>query len=315
MAISIHLISVPAEEVVTSRVIYLPEQGGELGRAPSCDIALPDQHKRISRVHGQITRNGKGYTIKNMGKNPLQLNDKPLTSNKDYPLSDGDIIKVENYSMLVSTFAHSTSTEEEPQHEEPSMSQPFSLNLEDEDADFLETVSLSPDIVEESPFSHKNVLSDDPFSSDPFEDIDAEKIDPNIELSGDAIPREDSRDPKQHEYLPVSEGKDTQIEASIDKLITITEKNQQYLRNPMLQHEVLFQALEQTIDQFLAELEPSQLEHQFNEYMSGSLFSSKEKRYWRIYRKHFKRRQDSGDFRRQFKALFMENMQKTREEK
>ena len=40
MSISVHMISVPAEEVVSSRVTYLPESGGSLGRSPSCDIAL-----------------------------------------------------------------------------------------------------------------------------------------------------------------------------------------------------------------------------------------------------------------------------------
>ncbi|MEF1262121.1 FHA domain-containing protein, partial [Vibrio harveyi] len=67
MAISIHLISVPSEEVVTSRVIYLPESGGQFGRSASCEVALPDQSKRISRIHGQIRLTETGYLVKSTG--------------------------------------------------------------------------------------------------------------------------------------------------------------------------------------------------------------------------------------------------------
>jgi predicted component of type VI protein secretion system len=76
----------------------------------------------------------------------------------------------------------------------------------------------------------------------------------------------------------------------------------------------LFDALDKTLDQFLNEFAPNQLENQFSEFVSGGFFSSKDKKYWKIYRKHFQHRQDNGDFRRQFKAMFMENMQKQSEE-
>ncbi|EDK28089.1 hypothetical protein VSWAT3_24164 [Vibrionales bacterium SWAT-3] len=115
--------------------------------------------------------------------------------------------------------------------------------------------------------------------------------------------------------MPVNIENNTRIEESIDKLITLTEKNQQYLQNPQLQQKALFDALEQTVDQFLNEFAPKQLESQFSEYVSSGIFSSKDKKYWKIYRKHFQHRQDNGDFRRQFKALFMENMQKQSEER
>ena len=91
MTISIHLISVPSDEVVTSRVVYLPKTGGEFGRATSCDISLPDQSKRISRVHGSIRLTDNGYSVKSTGQNSAVLNDKSMAKGKEYPLSDGDI--------------------------------------------------------------------------------------------------------------------------------------------------------------------------------------------------------------------------------
>ncbi|EGA70435.1 hypothetical protein VISI1226_00180 [Vibrio sinaloensis DSM 21326] len=311
MAVSIHLISVPTEEVVTSRVVYLPEQGGTFGRAPSCDISLPDQSKRISRTHGEIKLTDHGYTIKSTGQNNAQLNDKAIIKDKEYPLSDGDIVKVENYTMLVSTLTQSDSSPTS-KIEEDMFSQPFELNLNDDDTEFLDESTPQEAPSTESSFSHKNVLSDDPFASDPFEDLDEEVVAEHLEV--DEVEQTLYHQGSDLEYLPVEAQQNPQIEASIAKLISMTEKNQQYLQNPMLQHDALFAALEETVDQFLNEFAPTQLENQFSEYISGGMFTSKDKKYWKIYRKHFQHRQENGDFRRQFKALFMENMQKQREE-
>lgn len=311
MAVSIHLISVPTEEVVTSRVVYLPEQGGTFGRAPSCDISLPDQSKRISRTHGEIKLTDHGYTIKSTGQNNAQLNDKAIIKDKEYPLSDGDIVKVENYTMLVSTLTQSDSSPTS-KIEEDMFSQPFELNLNDDDTEFLDESTPQEAPSTESSFSHKNVLSDDPFASDPFEDLDEEVVAEHLEV--DEVDQTLYHQGSDLEYLPVEAQQNPQIEASIAKLISMTEKNQQYLQNPMLQHDALFATLEETVDQFLNEFAPTQLENQFSEYISGGMFTSKDKKYWKIYRKHFQHRQENGDFRRQFKALFMENMQKQREE-
>ncbi|MCK6265153.1 FHA domain-containing protein [Vibrio sp. ZSDE26] len=320
MTISVHLISIPDEEVVTSRVIYLPESGGEFGRSPSCDIALPDQSKRISRVHGRITLSNKGYIVSNQGKNQASLNDKPLISGKDYLLNDGDILVVEKYTMLVSTLMSSNSTSSIDDKDDTFNEPAFSLNLKDDDVDFLDQVSEPPAAKNNASFSQTNVLVDDPFSSDPFEDFSPEEIEPHIDVASQVEIDEVSHDEidastSDLEYLPIANNSGSpQLEETLNKLVSLTEKNQQYLRNPPLQHDALFEALEKTVDQFLNEFCPEQLEHQFSSYLSNGLFTSKEKKYWRIYTKHFEHRKDNGEFRRQFKALFMENMQKQGEE-
>lgn len=313
MAVSIHLISVPMDEVVASRVVYLPESGGTLGRAPACDICLPDQSKRISRTHGEVRLTEQGYVLISQGQNSALLNDKVMTRDKEYPLNDGDIIKVESYTMLVSTLVSTTSAPAK-QPVADAFSQPFELNLNDDDSEFLEQTEVPPTDDNRATFSHKNVLSDDPFASDPFEDLDNDEIVAHIEVD-DFEHGKTFEQPVDLEYLPVdAPSANTQLEASIEKLLTLSEKNQQYLQNPMLHHDALFDALEKTVDQFLNEFAPTELENQFSEYLSPGLFSSNEKKYWKIYRKHFQHRQQNGDFRRQFKALFLENMQKQREE-
>ncbi len=245
------------------------------------------------------------------------LNDKPLLRDKEYPLNDGDILKVENYTILISTLVNSKPEQKPAKVEDEPFTQNFTLELQEDDTDFLDTGNIDTEIKNESSFSQDHVLSDDPFESDPFEDIDKSKIEPNIETESfedvDSIETSSPFSPPESdsEYLPVNSmaARGTYLRESIDKLITMAEKNEQYLQNPQLQHEALFEALEKTVDQFLEHFAPRQLESQFNEYIGG-IFSSKEKKYWRIYRKHFKHRKENGDFQRQFKALFMENMQK-----
>ncbi|NOI71659.1 type VI secretion system-associated FHA domain protein [Vibrio owensii] len=311
MAISIHLISVPSEEVVTSRVIYLPESGGQFGRSASCEVALPDQSKRISRIHGQIRLTDTGYLVKSTGKNPARLNDKAMVRDKDYPLNDGDILKIESYSMLVSTLTSSKAPVEE--QSDDLFATKFDLQLED-NVDFLDEGDIVEPVKSEVHYSHQNVMSDDPFSSDPFEDIDDDELADHFEVDEVSKQQQAMERSTEIEYLPGDHLPTSELEASIEKLITITEKNQQYLRNPPLAHDALFDALDKTLEQFLNEFAPNQLENQFSEFVSGGLFSSKDKKYWKIYRKHFQHRQDNGDFRRQFKAMFMENMQKQSEE-
>ncbi|WP_341661459.1 FHA domain-containing protein [Vibrio sp.] len=312
MTISIHLISVPSDEVVTSRVIYLPEAGGEFGRSTSCDIALPDQSKRISRVHGSIRRTDLGYSVKSTGQNAASLNDKVMVREKDYPLNDGDILKVEGYTMLVSTLV-STKPAQEEDDDNPMFTEPFSLQIDNDDTDFLDEAPPSISNESKASFTQEGVLTDDPFAADPFEDLDDVLISQHIEK--DEPSSEQVHQTSDPELLPASTKPDTPIETSLEKILSITEKNQKYLANPTLHHELLFKTLDQTVDQFLNDFSPSQLERQFDDYISGGIFTSKEKKYWRIYRKHFQHRQENGDFRRQFKALFMENMQKNREEK
>ncbi|MGF1755132.1 FHA domain-containing protein, partial [Vibrio makurazakiensis] len=266
MSISVHMISIPAEEVVASRVTYLPEAGGSLGRSPSCDVALPDQSKNISRVHSEFSLTERGYVIKDVSNNGMSLNDKKLIRDKEYLVTDGDIIKVGSYTLLISLLNSPKAAAPETSDKDDSFLANFDLKLDDGDVDFLDDLpEVAPEKSKPS-FSSDNVLSDDPFTSDPFEDLDDDKIVPNVEIH-EIKSQAETVKPSDLEYFPVNVESNTKIEQSIDKLITLTEKNQQYLQNPQLQQKALFDALEQTVDQFLSQLAPTQLETQFSEYI------------------------------------------------
>ena len=311
MTISIHLISVPDEEVINSRVAYLPENGGSIGRATSCDIYLPDQSKRISRLHGEFKLTESGYSFVHRGKNTPQLNGKSMSKDKEYLLNDGDIISLEKYSMLVSTLIPNNGNMNSKSLDSNSEST-TTFNLVEDETDFLELDELPPEKSSTSSFFHKNILSDDPFASDPFGDLEDKDISPHIEIDDlKHSPRPGEQ--KGTEYLPVGGNlSNSHLERSLERLLNLTEK-QQALQSPMFDHDSLFDALELTVEQFLKQLAPRELENQFKDYLTGGVFSSKDKRYWRIYKKHFQHRQDNGDFHRQFKALFLENMRKQRE--
>jgi len=319
MTISIHLVSVPTEEVLPSRVVYLPEDGGTIGRATSCNIVLPDQSKRISRVHGEIVLQNSRYFVKDSSNNGISLNGQKLVKDRAYPLNDGDIVKVEGYTMLISTLnGNNKQQTDNIANEVDPFNDNFSLEMND-DLDFLEE-SPEVNVINEnensaSHFSSENVLSDDPFSADPFEDLEAEKVIPNKEEHHFDSFESATEQTQEVKFFPANADQNSHLNESIDKLLLLTEKNQQYLQNPQLQHEALFSALESTVEQFLNEFSPKNLENQFSEYIPSGLFVNKEKKYWRIYHKHFQHRLDNGDYRRQFKALFMENIQNQGEDK
>ena len=226
VTISIHLISVPSDEVVTSRVIYLPEAGGEFGRSASCDISLPDQSKRISRVHGSIRRTEVGYSVKSTGQNTASLNDKAMVRDKDYPLNDGDILKVESYTMLVSTLV-STKPPQDQDEDNTMFSEPFSLQIDNDDTDFLDEATPSVSNEKKGSFTQEGVLTDDPFAADPFEDLEDVLISPHIEKDEpDSNPVHQASDP---ELLPASSKHDSPIETSLEKILSITEKKPKIL--------------------------------------------------------------------------------------
>ncbi|MDA9556432.1 FHA domain-containing protein [Vibrio sp.] len=313
MGISIHLISVPQNEVVTSRVFYLPQNGGEIGRSPQCDVVLPDQEKRISRVHAKIVLSDQGYLFQGMGVNPLMLNDKPLSNQRQYPISDGDIIKLEQYSLLVTTMAvtENVDSKKEDPDNDPFLSQ-FNIEVNNDDLDFLDSEDVTPSSKDEKSFSQNHILSDDPFSLDPFEDLESDEVKQHIEIH-EIKPEPIKKQSAAHEFISASPIPNS-IEASINKLVSITENSQQSYNTPMIPNAQLLDVLEETIEQFLSEMSPTYLESQFDEYIGSSLFTSKQRKYWRIYKKHFQNRYDNGEYRRQFKALFLENMQKNKEE-
>ncbi|GGC78449.1 type VI secretion system-associated FHA domain protein TagH [Undibacterium terreum] len=76
--------------------------GGAIGRAVGNDLVLEDPSKYISRVHAKIDFQDAVYYLTDVGSNPSLINDRPVGSGRQMPLSDGDRLNIGEYQLLVS---------------------------------------------------------------------------------------------------------------------------------------------------------------------------------------------------------------------
>ncbi|GAA3924063.1 type VI secretion system-associated FHA domain protein [Litoribacillus peritrichatus] len=326
MTISIQLVEVPENEQVHTRQVAFPSAGGTIGRAFDCTLVLPDFNRFLSRVHAEIVPcvdGSGGYELVNRSANGLTINGQPLTKGKRVALFDGDVIKLGGYVLLVSDLNSALvkpvppKMPVEPSRDLPSES-PFKHNLVDQD-DFMspfgqeESIARQPETAKAQPiseFSVDNVQADDPFGTDPFSDDEmtlkepvaapSEALDDHLDipvLEAESLARETAPAVRASEHQMFQENL---------KLLTKLVEQQKPARREHLGREKLMACLQTTLDRFLETLAPQTLEEEFDDYLSG--WGSKDKKYWDLYRKQFNRKLKQGDFRRQFSAMFVEEL-------
>lgn len=85
---------------VNTETINIDSKKFIIGRNPVAADYV-DKSRGISRIHVEITENYSEYEIRDLGsKNGTFLNDSPLTPNKQYPIFDGDKLKLANSEYL-----------------------------------------------------------------------------------------------------------------------------------------------------------------------------------------------------------------------
>lgn len=157
---------------------------------------------------------------------------------------------------------------------------------------------------QEAEFSPENVMADDQFGHDPFDDsIELKTPEPRLKsdplLNAEMVTLEtDDLEPGNDSY---------QLSRNIQQL-QHTLQQQQQMQMGMYGQDKLLECLGTTLDRFLEEFEPGQLEGMFDEYTSG--WGNRDKKYWRLYKKQFSRRRDRKEFHQQFTALFMEELRR-----
>lgn len=78
------------------------ELGGNIGRAESNALVLPDPERTISRIHASIVyRSGRFFILSLGTAMPVYLNDQPLSNGQDVPIAVGDQIRIGHYLMQV----------------------------------------------------------------------------------------------------------------------------------------------------------------------------------------------------------------------
>ena len=314
MPISVNLISTPSDEVISSRVLHLPDEGGIIGRQSSCAVYLPDQHRKISRKHAEIRYMKTGYFLVDVSNNGISINSKPIARGKRQSLNDGDIITIQNYKLLVTVIdltEDSNLSEQVINDEKPVAQTDFNLDFDTDEVDFIETEHHVEIVSEDNKkqFTSKNVLTADPFNLDPFEFEESNQESPSG--TSDFIPDDDSLN-------NISELADNPLpklnsnqENTFRQMISMIHKNSESIEQSKLNYDHLFSVVDMTIKQFLKEFKPELLEQQFDNYNhSRWFFGGKEKRYWRTYKKIFNYRFENEEYIRQFRALFIENLQK-----
>ncbi len=77
------------------------ELGGEIGRADTNLLTLPDPDRTISRVHARVLFRNGAYAIVDQGSNPISVNGQPLGKGREAPIQPGDRIEIGGYLLQV----------------------------------------------------------------------------------------------------------------------------------------------------------------------------------------------------------------------
>jgi hypothetical protein len=259
--------------------------------------------------------------------NGVYVNAQLLGKGSRHFLADGDTIVMGAYTLLISDMASLFSEEEEPPTLDDVYSdvdaQSFSIDSLDigeksnkENAasnmgDYFD--NANDDFSEEANlFSKKNVLADDEFGFDPFEDSDS---DSDFEINDEKVEKIETQD----DGIVMVEESNLSLQTSnsnlldeqqvlSDSIMALSQMvDQQKLGlSSAIAHERLMECLDKAVDRFLEDLEPTHLEDVFNDYLTG--WGNRDKKYWKLYRKNFIRKQERREFHRSFSALFLEEL-------
>lgn len=330
MSISLQLVELPENEQVNSRQLSLPDTGGTIGRSFDCTIQLPDFNRTLSRVHAEIVKHPKGsYQIIDRSVNGVFVNGQLLGKGLRHFLADGDTIVMGAYTLLISDMESLFAAEEEPPvlddvYSEELDAKSFSIDsldigkkskvqenpqnlgdyFDNKDDDFSEEANL---------FSKKNVLADDEFGFDPFEESPA---DSEFEINEEKIEEVSSHDedivmleePNVSLQTTTSSNLLDEHQMLSDSIMALSQMvdQQKMGLNSAIAHERLMECIDKAVDRFLEDLEPDHMEDVFNDYLTG--WGNRDKKYWKLYRKNFIRKQERREFHRSFSALFLEEL-------
>ncbi|AEF53719.1 type VI secretion system-associated FHA domain protein [Marinomonas posidonica] len=327
MSISLQLVELPENEQVTSRQISLPDSGGTIGRSFDCTIQLPDFNRSLSRVHAEIVLSQKGrYQLIDRSTNGVYVNGRLIGKGAKHTLADGDNIKMGAYTLLVSDMESLFVQEDIPVLDE-SLDDPNSAVFDVKNLEMDSPIKANNPIDQKSynslfneeeadvpSFSKKNVMEEDSFGYDPFESMqeDLQMRDPNevTEVDEDAeVIQFNANDLAVSTYNEARDEEKRALHNSVMQLNKIIEQQQNTLSGSIA-HERLMSCLEATFEKFIAELSPVNLEDEFNSYLSG--WGAKDKKYWSLYKKQFIRKQERGEYYRQFYALLFEELREKR---
>ena len=91
------------------------DAGGTIGRDAACTLQLPDPYKHISRIQAEVTGHRGVFVLTDRGSsNPVLKGGSEIGHNKQVVLSEGDLLTVGDYEVMVSFVSPSVAGESLP---------------------------------------------------------------------------------------------------------------------------------------------------------------------------------------------------------
>ncbi|OAN17831.1 hypothetical protein A3K86_02620 [Photobacterium jeanii] len=339
MPLSLRIISSPDGEPVTAWAHNFPDEGGTIGRAFGSTMQLSDASREISGTHALISRSNRGYQIMDVSTNGLFINSghEPLGRNNQSTLSDGDVLNLGKYRLMVSCFVPEQASAKTTQAvAEPILNgwedDPFgsdlpsvTTHLERDESEFVHdeqdreqsasTLSFNAmlqDNVIEDPFLAKepevvidqqpqtaNVFQDDGFDDDPF----AEETTSQLVSFSHQVPSQLSAAPTMND---AQQSHHTASHHSAGASTQVLDP-QQLLAFQAKQQELMMQAAEMALERLLQDVSPASLEGLFDDLAPKSFWGRKAD-YWEMYQRYYARQQDNNEWLMKFKAYFAESL-------
>ncbi|MRI32673.1 hypothetical protein EOPP23_06685 [Endozoicomonas sp. OPT23] len=107
MSLELQIINIPEGELLAENSFSIPPAGGVLGRATDNLVSLPDSSRFLSGQHARIFQAEGDWLIEDTSTNGLVINSAktPLGAGRKQTLSDGDILTLGDYRILVNLFS------------------------------------------------------------------------------------------------------------------------------------------------------------------------------------------------------------------
>ena len=99
-ALTLQVVSIDAAPVGQPTLHAFDESGGSIGRDETNVLALPDKHRRVSRLHATISFPGGMPTITNSSTSlPLSVGEQQLDGGESMPITQGALIEIGPYIL------------------------------------------------------------------------------------------------------------------------------------------------------------------------------------------------------------------------
>ena len=298
------IIKLPAGEQISSLSYNIDSGEVVIGQETSCQITLPDQRQKVARRHARFYKEGEQWFLECLGDHELTVNQTTVSAQRIL-LSDGDLISLGDYQMVISHFEPWQNTQK------LSIKPPSLPSAEDLAPEFCvipdkEDIQASGKIND--PFDHSEVTMDMEEISAPGEDFTDlsmspqdrfKELQPANRLIDVLAPQpEIDNDWSIHRELWSGETEDSTANSVASPSCSIPVLSDRV--TPVNQHKksvchAMLDALEQTLE----DLSPENLEARFPDHTSG-----------RIRRYFGKKKQQNGtpDFRQQYQNFHQQLM-------